>query len=76
VGTVWAITPAGHLTLRASGPEAVPEGTAVRDPSGSVRGEVVRVFGPVSRPYLSVRPRRTPTAAEGAALVGRTLVRE
>jgi len=76
VGTVWAITPAGHLTVRAHGSEVVPEGTAVRDASGTVRGEVVRVFGPVARPYLSVRPRRTPTAVEGAALVGRPLVRE
>jgi len=76
VGTVWAITPAGHVTVRASGPDVVPEGTAVRDSAGSMRGQVIRVFGPVSQPYLSIRPRRTPTASEGAALVGRTLVRE
>ena len=76
MGTVWAITPAGHLTVRSHGPEVVPEGTLVRDPGGPVRGEVVRVFGPVARPYLSVRPRRTPTASDGAALVGRALVRE
>jgi len=53
-----------------------PEGTIVGDPSGSTRGQVVRVFGPVGRPYLSVRPRRMPSATEGAALLGRTLVRE
>ena len=76
VGTVLAITPAGHLTLRAAGPEVVPEGTLVGDPAGTVRGQVVRVFGPVARPYLSVRPRRTPTVTEGRALLGRTLVRE
>jgi rRNA processing protein Gar1 len=62
--------------LRALGPEVVPEGTLVGDPKGTVRGQVVRVFGPVSRPYYSVRPRRTPSALEGAALLGRTLVRE
>jgi rRNA processing protein Gar1 len=76
VGTVLAITPAGQITVRAAGPEVVPEGTLVGDPNGVVRGQVVRVFGPVSRPYLSVRPRRTPSASEGAALLGRTLVRE
>jgi len=76
VGIVLAVTPAGHLTVRAPGPEVVPEGTLVSDPRGTVRGHVVRVFGPVARPYLSVRPRRTPSATEGAALLGRTLVRE
>lgn len=76
VGTVLAITPAGQITVRAAGPEVVPEGTLVGDSNGVVRGQVVRVFGPVSRPYLSVRPRRTPSASEGTALLGRTLVRE
>lgn len=76
VGNVLAITPAGHLMVRALGPEVVPEGTLVSDARGTVRGQVVRVFGPVSRPYLSVRPRRTPTATEGAALLGATLIRE
>jgi rRNA processing protein Gar1 len=76
VGMVLAITPAGHLTVRASGSEVVPEGTFVSDAAGSMHGQVVRVFGPVARPYLSVRPRRTPSPSEGAALLGRTLVRE
>ena len=76
MGTVLAITPAGHLTVRASGPEVVPEGSLVTDAGGSMHGQVVRVFGPVARPYLSVRPRRTPSPSEGAALLGRTLVRE
>jgi rRNA processing protein Gar1 len=76
VGNVLAITPAGLLTLRASGPDVVPEGTLVSDARGTVRGKVVRVFGPVARPYLSVRPRRTPNASEGAALLGASLVRE
>jgi len=76
VGTVLAITPAGLLTVRSAGPEVVSEGTFVTDVRGTLRGKVVRVFGPVGRPYLSVRPRRTPTAPEGAALLGATLVRE
>ena len=76
VGNVLAITPAGHLTLRAVGAEVAAEGTFVSDVRGTVRGQVVRVFGPVSRPYLSVRPRRTPTPSEGVALLGATLVRE
>ncbi len=53
-----------------------PEGTLVRDARGTVRGRVVRVFGPVARPYLTVRPRRAPTPAEGLALLGTTLIRE
>ncbi|MGI0155700.1 MAG: H/ACA ribonucleoprotein complex subunit GAR1, partial [Thermoplasmata archaeon] len=76
VGTVKAITPAGHVTVRAFGPDVVPEGTNVTDARGVLHGRVVRVFGPVSRPYLSVRSRRPPTPAEGLALLDATLVRE
>ena len=71
-----AVTPAGHLTVRAFGPDVVPEGTLVKDARGVVHGRVVRVFGPVERPYLSVRPARPPTPPEGVALVDATLVRE
>ncbi len=71
-----AFTPAGHLTVRARGPEVVPEGTNVTDSRGVVHGRVTRVFGPVARPYLSVRTRRPPTPAEGIALLDATLVRE
>jgi rRNA processing protein Gar1 len=70
------MTPSGHLTVRALGPDVVPEGTPVRDARGIVRGKVVRVFGPVARPYYSVRPRRTPSPAEGLGLIGSGLVRE
>gem|GEM_PF-431711 len=76
VGTILSVTPTGHLTVRARGPEVVPEGTAVRDARGLVRGRIVRVFGPVAQPYLSVRPRRTPSPSEGLALLGSTLIRE
>jgi rRNA processing protein Gar1 len=58
------------------GPDVAPEGTNVTDARGVVHGRVVRVFGPVARPYLSVRPRRPPTPAEGVALLDATLVRE
>jgi rRNA processing protein Gar1 len=76
VGTVKAVTPAGHLTVRALGPDVVPEGTNVTDSRGVLHGRVARVFGPVARPYLSVRARRPPTPAEGVALLDATLIRE
>jgi rRNA processing protein Gar1 len=76
LGTILSVTPTGHLTVRSNGPEYPSEGTPVRDSRGIVRGRVVRVFGPVSRPYLSVRPRRLPTPAEGLSVLGGTLVRE
>lgn len=53
-----------------------PEGTAVTDERGLLRGRVSRVFGPVAQPYLSVRPRRPPTPAEGASLLGAEIRRE
>jgi rRNA processing protein Gar1 len=74
VGTVLSVTPSGLLTARCPTSAVVPEGTLVRDGRGILRGKVVRVFGPVARPYLSIRPRRTPTPAEGLALLGSTLL--
>ncbi|HTP53807.1 MAG TPA: H/ACA RNA-protein complex component Gar1 [Thermoplasmata archaeon] len=76
MGTVVALTPSGTLTVRAPGATVVPEGTLVTDARGVVRGRVLRVFGPVARPYLSVRPRKAPTPSEGAALIGAEVVRE
>ena len=76
VGKVVAVTPSGTLTVRAPSSAVTPEGTLVADARGIVRGRVLRVFGPVARPYLSVRPRRTPTPAEGASLIGAEIVRE
>jgi rRNA processing protein Gar1 len=70
---VLAVTPTGSLTLRAPGPEVAPEGTLVADARGRFRGRIVRVFGPVERPYLSVRPRRIVSAEEGLALLGQSL---
>jgi len=76
VGSVNAVTPTGHLTVRSFGSEVPPEGTDVRDARGVAHGRVVRVFGPVARPYLMVRLRRPPSPAEGAALLDATLERE
>jgi rRNA processing protein Gar1 len=67
------VTPSGTLTVRANGPDVVPERSRVTDERGDVRGVVVRVFGPVARPYYSVRPRRVPTPAEGVRLLGSAL---
>ncbi|MCI4349878.1 MAG: H/ACA RNA-protein complex protein Gar1 [Thermoplasmata archaeon] len=69
-GVVVAITPSGRLTLR-SIPAGFPvEGARVSDTTGSTSGTVLRVFGPVARPYLSVRLRRAPRPAEAAGLIG------
>ena len=76
LGTILSVTPTGHLTVRSSGSDFAPEGTPVRDARGLVRGRIVRVFGPVARPYLSVRPRRVPTPAEGLSVIGGALVGE
>jgi rRNA processing protein Gar1 len=73
---VKAVTPAGHLTVRALGAEVVPEGTNVTDARGVIHGRVVRVFGPVSHPYLTVRMRRPPTPNEGIALLDAKLLQE
>ncbi len=76
VGTVHAVTPSGRLTLRAASSEFAPEGTRVTDPARVVHGIVTRVFGPVGRPYLSVRLARPPSPAEGVALLDAVLIRE
>ncbi len=76
VGIVVAVTPTGLLTARSPGSTFAPEGTPVADGTGRLHGRVVRVFGPVARPYLSVRLRRPPRPNEAAALVGSMLVSE
>jgi len=75
VGTVLSVTPTGSLTLRASGRTVAPEGTVVLDRSGREIGRVARVFGPVERPFLSVRPRGPLRPVEAAQLLGTTLRR-
>ncbi len=74
VGVVTAITPTGHVTARTAGKWVPLEGTTVVDPTGRFAGRVVRVFGPVARPYVSIRPRRPPRDAEAALLLGTTLI--
>jgi rRNA processing protein Gar1 len=74
VGVVTAITPTGHVTVRTAGKWVPTEGTSVVDASGRFVGRIVRVFGPVARPYVSVRPRRPPRDAEAALLLGTTLM--
>jgi rRNA processing protein Gar1 len=75
VGTVVAFTPSGFVTVRSASERFPAEGSNVRDPQGRLEGRVVRVFGPVGRPYLLLRPRRPPTPVEGAALLGAEVVR-
>jgi len=70
---VTAITPTGHVTARAAGKWVPDEGTNVVDASGRFAGRVVRVFGPVTRPYVSIRPRRPPREAEAALLLGASI---
>lgn len=70
-----ALPPSGTVTVRAHSAAIVPEGTTVVDERGSFQGRVARVFGPVARPYYSVRPRRPPTGTEAAALLGTELYR-
>ncbi len=75
MGTVLAVTPSGFVTVRSATSEYAPEGSTIRDARGSLEGRVVRVFGPVARPYVLVRPRRTPNPLEGAALLGSEVYR-
>lgn len=75
MGAVVALTPSGFVTVRASGSEFPSEGSTVRDAQGRLEGRVVRVFGPVARPYLLLRPRRAPSPVDGAALLGSEVFR-
>ena len=75
LGAVVAFTPSGFVTVRCAGATFAPEGAGLRDGSGRLEGRVVRVFGPVARPYLLLRPRRAPTPVDGAALLGTEVYR-
>ncbi|MCI4363856.1 MAG: hypothetical protein L3K13_06095 [Thermoplasmata archaeon] len=75
VGVVIGISPSGLLTARASGSSMVPEGSDLRTDVGGVRGRVVRVFGPVARPYYSIRLARPLPLPEAARIVGASVVR-
>ncbi len=69
-----AFTPTGFVTVRAASAANLSEGATVRDGRGRLEGRVVRVFGPVARPYLLVRPRRAPSPIDAAALLGAEVV--
>lgn len=73
MGVVVAITPSGDVTVRAPGAKFAPEGTIVADRLGRRVGRVVRVFGPVGRPYLAVRPPNVLKAEDALGLVGSEL---
>ena len=75
MGTVVAFTPSGFVTIRSGTSEFAGEGTTVRDARGLLEGRIVRVFGPVARPYLLLRPRRAPSPIDGAALLGAEVYR-
>ena len=49
------------------------EGISLASEDGSFRGRVMRIFGPVSRPYAVVEPKGPLPTARGAALVGQRL---
>lgn len=74
MGRVAALSARGTLTVRAT--TAVPEGTSLTDEEERFHGRVVRVFGPVAHPYLSVASRRPLKAEEALALLGAPLLRE
>jgi len=71
VGVIVAVTADGKVTLRG---KEIPEGTLVQDREGKFTGRVVKVFWPVSKPYVSVRPRRSPPPGEMLAMIGESLV--
>jgi len=70
-GVVVAVAADGGLTLRG---KEIPIGTIIRDANGRFTGRVVKIFGPVSNPYLSVRPRRSPSPENLLAMVGETMM--
>ena len=76
VAEVRAVTPNGNLTARALGPEFPLEGTLLTVAALGVSATVLRVFGPVDRPYLALRPKSVLRAPVAAALVGTRLTGE
>ena len=75
MGTVIAFTANGLVTVRSAGEEFPAEGSSVQLPGGRLDGRVLKVFGPVSRPYAIVRPRRVPSPVDGAAMLGSEVYR-
>ena len=54
LGTVKNISHKGLLIVKAD--HTPKDGTVVLDSSHNEIGRVVRVFGPVGKPYVSIRP--------------------
>jgi rRNA processing protein Gar1 len=71
LGPVVAISSQGHWVVRTD--RDCREGVRVRDAEGRYRGRILRVFGPVSRPYVAVAPDRPLDASEAVALLGKVL---
>ncbi|HEV2449467.1 MAG TPA: H/ACA RNA-protein complex component Gar1 [Thermoplasmata archaeon] len=72
---IVGITPSGLLTARAASTPPVPEGSPVTTGSPTLHARVVRVFGPVARPYYSLRPARPVRLTEASRLLGATVLR-
>lgn len=65
-----AVTPGGVVTARSVDAGFPLEGTHLHAAALGVSVTVVRVFGPVGRPYLALRPDAPLKAVVAAALVG------
>lgn len=69
MGKVYDITNRGFLLLKSD--HAPNSGAAVCDKKGRKIGAVVKVFGPVKEPYVSVRP--TNKKDVGLGIIGNDL---
>ncbi len=65
------LTSRGFPLIRSVHPP--PEGTSLASEDGSFHGRVLRIFGPVSRPYVVVEPKGPLLTSRGASLVGQNL---
>ncbi|MEW5936565.1 MAG: Gar1/Naf1 family protein [Candidatus Thermoplasmatota archaeon] len=61
IGTVATIAHNGHLIVRAR--FAPDEGCFGYDSRGRVLGRIIRVFGPVSAPFVAILPARRQSLA-------------
>ncbi len=67
LGIVLHVTPSRALILRSSSPAEI--GRKALDRRGAEVGEICDVFGPVSNPYIAVRPK----VSKPEDYVGKTL---
>ena len=73
IGRVKTITPKGHLVLVSERPPRIGE-LALDDRARPV-GKVIRIFGPVRRPYLAVLPFRE-RSGDLLGLLGKPLFKD